>query len=177
MHLKLVPNPSHLEAVNPVMEGFSRAKADLLYDSDYDRILPLSSMEIVLLQGKVLFMKPYSFLNYKVLYRWHYSFVINNQIGFTTNFEDARSSTYSTAAASLVQAPVFHVNGDDPEAVIFVCKLAVEYRHCSTMMSSLIWFATVVMGIMKVMIPSLPSLSCMNSLKIIKILERSIYHN
>lgn len=56
-------------------------------------------------------------------------FVINNQIGFTTDFEDARSSTYSTSVASLVQAPVFHVNGDDPEAVVFVTKLAVQYRQ------------------------------------------------
>ena len=56
-------------------------------------------------------------------------FVINNQVGFTTDFEDARSSTYSTAAASLIQAPVFHVNGDDPEAVIFAVELATEYRQ------------------------------------------------
>src|SRR5690606_29441924 len=56
-------------------------------------------------------------------------FVINNQIGFTTDFDDARSSTYSTGAAALVQAPVFHVNGDDPEAVVFAAELATEYRQ------------------------------------------------
>ncbi len=58
-----------------------------------------------------------------------FHFVINNQIGFTTDFDDARTSTYCTAAANMVQAPVFHVNGDDPEAVIFVCELAMEYRQ------------------------------------------------
>ncbi len=130
MHLKLVPNPSHLEAVNPVMEGFSRAKADLLYDSDYDRILPIIIHGDSAIAGQGVVYETVQFSQLQGYYTGGtIHFVINNQIGFTTNFEDARSSTYSTAAASLVQAPVFHVNGDDPEAVIFVCKLAVEYRQ------------------------------------------------
>jgi 2-oxoglutarate dehydrogenase E1 component len=130
VHMKLVPNPSHLEAVNPVLEGFTRAKADVMYDSDYDRILPIliHGDSAVAGQGVVYETTQMSQLDgYYTGGSIH--FVINNQIGFTTNYEEARSSTYCTAAASLVQAPVFHVNGDDPEAVVFAAELAVEYRQ------------------------------------------------
>ena len=130
VHLKLVPNPSHLESVDPIVQGFSRAKADILYDSDYDRILPIliHGDAAVVGQGIVYETVQMSQLEgYYVGGTIH--FVINNQIGFTTDFDDARSSTYSTAAASLVQAPVFHVNGDDPEAVVFAVELATEYRQ------------------------------------------------
>ena len=130
IYLKLVPNPSHLEAVNPVVEGFSRAKADVLYKSDYDRILPIliHGDAAVAAQGVV-----YEVIQMSKLEGYYTGgtihFVINNQIGFTTDWQDARSSTYSTSVASVVQAPVFHVNGDDPEAVVFACKLAFEYRQ------------------------------------------------
>ena len=130
VHLKLVPNPSHLEAVNPVLEGFTRAKADVLYNSDYNKILPvlIHGDSAMAGQGVVYETVQMSQLDgYFTGGTIH--FVINNQIGFTTNFDDARSSTYCTAAASLVQAPVFHVNGDDPEAVVFAARLAVEYRQ------------------------------------------------
>ncbi len=130
MHLKLAPNPSHLEAVNPVMEGFTRAKADLLYQGDYNKILPIliHGDSAAAGQGVVYETVQMSQLDgYFTGGTIH--FVINNQIGFTTDFDDARSSTYCTAAASLVQAPVFHVNGDDPEAVVFAAELAVEYRQ------------------------------------------------
>lgn len=130
VHLKLAPNPSHLEAVDPVLEGFSRAKADILYNSDYDKILPIliHGDAAVVGQGVV-----YETVQMSQLAGYYTGgtihFVINNQIGFTTDYDDARSSTYCTAAASLVQAPVFHVNGDDPEAVIFASELATEYRQ------------------------------------------------
>lgn len=130
MHLKLVPNPSHLEAVNPVTEGFARAKADVMYGSDYDKILPvlIHGDSAVAGQGVVYETVQMSQLDgYYTGGTIH--FVINNQIGFTTDFDDARSSTYCTAAAGLVQAPVFHVNGDDPEAVVFAAELAFEYRQ------------------------------------------------
>jgi 2-oxoglutarate dehydrogenase E1 component len=128
--LKLAPNPSHLESVDPVVQGFARAKADMLFNSDYDKILPLliHGDAAVAGQGVVYETVQMSKLKgYKVGGTIH--FVINNQIGFTTDFDDARSSTYSTAAAAVVQAPVFHVNGDDAEAVIFVAELAMEYRQ------------------------------------------------
>ncbi|KXK37163.1 MAG: 2-oxoglutarate dehydrogenase E1 component [Saprospiraceae bacterium] len=130
MHLKLVPNPSHLEAVDPVLEGFSRAKADVLYLSDYDRILPvlIHGDSAVAGQGVVYETTQMSQLEgYYTGGSIH--FVTNNQIGFTTDYDDARSSTYCTAAGYLVQAPIFHVNGDDPEAVVFVSELALEYRQ------------------------------------------------
>lgn len=130
MHLKLVPNPSHLESVDPVVEGFARAKADILYNSDYDHILPILIHGDAALAGQGVVYETVQFSQLKGYYTGGtVHFVINNQIGFTTDFDDARSSTYSTGVASIVQAPVFHVNGDDPEAVIFACELAMEYRQ------------------------------------------------
>ncbi|MEZ5032818.1 MAG: 2-oxoglutarate dehydrogenase E1 component [Saprospiraceae bacterium] len=130
MHLKLAPNPSHLEAVNPVVMGFARAKADILYNSAYDAILPIliHGDAAVAGQGIVFETAQMSQLKgYQVGGTIH--FVINNQIGFTTDFDDARTSTYSTAAANMIQAPVIHVNGDDPEAVVWAVELATEYRQ------------------------------------------------
>ena len=130
VHLKLVPNPSHLESVNPVVEGFSRAKIDILYGEDEDKILPIliHGDAAAAGQGVVYETVQMSQLKgYKTGGTFH--FVINNQIGFTTDFDDARSSTYCTAAANMVQAPVFHVNGDDPEAILFAVEMAMEYRQ------------------------------------------------
>jgi 2-oxoglutarate dehydrogenase E1 component len=130
VHLKLVPNPSHLEAVNPVVEGFTRAKADVLYNSNFDQILPIliHGDAAVVGQGVV-----YEVVQMSQLEGYYTGgtihFIINNQIGFTTDYEDARSSTYCTAAANMIQAPVFHVNGDDPEAVLFAAELAADYRQ------------------------------------------------
>jgi 2-oxoglutarate dehydrogenase E1 component len=128
--LKLAPNPSHLEAVNPVVEGYARAKADVLYKSDYDRVLPIliHGDAAVAGQGIVYEVTQMSKLSgYYTGGTIH--FVINNQVGFTTDFEDARSSIYCTDVAKIVDAPVLHVNGDDPEAVVFCAKLAVEFRQ------------------------------------------------
>ena len=130
VHLKLVPNPSHLESVNPVVEGFSRAKADVLYDSDYDRILPILIHGDAAIAGQGIV---YETVQMSQLEGYDTGgtihFVINNQVGFTTNFEDARSSTYCTGVAGVVDAPVFHVNGDDPEALLFAVEFALEYRQ------------------------------------------------
>ncbi len=130
IHLKLVPNPSHLESVDPVVEGFSRAKADILYDSDYDRILPILIHGDAALAGQGVVYETVQMSQLAGYYTGGtIHFVINNQIGFTTDFDDARSSTYSTGAANVVDAPVFHVNGDDPEAVLFASELAIAYRQ------------------------------------------------
>ncbi|MEO6190559.1 MAG: 2-oxoglutarate dehydrogenase E1 component, partial [Saprospiraceae bacterium] len=130
VYLRLAPNPSHLEAVDPVVEGLARAKADLIYGSDYDKILPVLIHGDAAVAGQGVVFETLQMSQLDGYYTGGtIHFVINNQIGFTTDFEDARSATYSTSVASLVQAPVFHVNGDDPEAVVFVTKLAIEYRQ------------------------------------------------
>src|SRR6202042_3140272 len=130
IHLKLMPNPSHLEAVDPVVEGFARAKADVMYKSDYDKILPIliHGDASVAGQGIVYEVLQMSELD-GFLTGGTIHFVINNQIGFTTDFEDARSSNYCTSLAAMGEAPVMHVNGDDPEAVIFCVELATEFRQ------------------------------------------------
>ncbi|NNV57787.1 2-oxoglutarate dehydrogenase E1 component [Limnovirga soli] len=130
MHLKLMPNPSHLEAVDPVVLGFSRAKADVMYTSDFDKILPIliHGDASVAGQGIVYEVLQMSDLDgYSTGGTIH--FVINNQIGFTTDFDDARSSDYCTSLAAAIQAPVLHVNGDDAEAVVKCVEIATRYRQ------------------------------------------------
>ena len=130
VYLKLIPNPSHLEAVNPVVEGFVRAKADAIYKSDYDKILPILVHGDAAIAGQGII---YEVLQMAKLEGYQTGgtlhFVINNQIGFTTDFEDGRSSDYCTSIAATVEAPVLHVNGDDVEAVVYACEIAVEYRQ------------------------------------------------
>lgn len=130
VYLKLAPNPSHLEAVNPVVMGMARAKADVLYQSNYDRILSILIHGDAAIAGQGIVYETAQMSQLKGYYiGGTIHFVINNQIGFTTDFDDARSSTYSTGVATSIQAPVFHVNGDDPEAVVFCSELAAEYRQ------------------------------------------------
>jgi 2-oxoglutarate dehydrogenase E1 component len=128
--LKLMPNPSHLEAVDPVVLGFSRAKADVMYASKYDAILPVLIHGDASVAGQGIV---YEILQMSGLDGYYTGgtihFVINNQIGFTTNFEDARTSDYCTSLAAMVQAPVMHVNGDDPEAVVKCMEIATRYRQ------------------------------------------------
>jgi len=130
VYLKLLPNPSHLEAVDPVMLGFTRAKADLLYHTDFRKILPIMIHGDASVAGQGIV---YEILQMSQLPGYFVGgtvhFVINNQIGFTTDFNDARSSNYSTSIGHTIQIPTFHVNGDDPEAVVFACELATEFRQ------------------------------------------------
>ena len=129
LHLKLAPNPSHLEAVNPVVEGFTRAKIDTLYAGDAGKILPIliHGDAAVAGQGIVYEVTQMARLEgYNTGGTIH--FVINNQVGFTTDFDDARSAIYCTDVAKILDAPVLHVNGDDPEAVVFASRLAAEFR-------------------------------------------------
>jgi 2-oxoglutarate dehydrogenase E1 component len=130
IHLKLCPNPSHLEAVNPVVVGFARSKADVVYESEYDKILPILIHGDASVAGQGVVYEVLQMSKLKGYYTGGtIHFVINNQIGFTTDFDDARSSDYSTSVAAMVQAPVIHVNGDDAEAVVKASQIAMLYRQ------------------------------------------------
>ena len=130
VNLKLCPNPSHLEAVDPVVVGFSRCKADVLYDSDFDKILPILIHGDASVAGQGVVYEVLQMSNLKGYYTGGtIHFIINNQIGFTTDFDDARSADYCTSIAAMVKAPVLHVNGDDPEAVVKAVEIATRYRQ------------------------------------------------
>jgi 2-oxoglutarate dehydrogenase E1 component len=130
IHLKLMPNPSHLEAVDPVVVGFARAKADVLYNSDFDKILPILIHGDASVAGQGIVYEVLQMSNLRGYYTGGtIHFVINNQIGFTTDFDDARSADYCTSIAAMVQAPVMHINGDDPEAVVKCAEIATRYRQ------------------------------------------------
>ncbi len=130
VNLKLAPNPSHLEAVNPVVEGFLRAKAEFEYNDDLNSVLPILIHGDAAIAGQGIMYEVAQMSNLKAYNTGGtIHFVINNQVGFTTDYDDARSSIYCTDVAKIIDAPVLHVNGDDPEAVVFCMKLAVEYRQ------------------------------------------------
>jgi 2-oxoglutarate dehydrogenase E1 component len=130
VHLKLMPNPSHLEAVDPVVIGYSRAKADVLYNSDFDKILPILIHGDASVAGQGIVYEVLQMSNLQGYFTGGtIHFVINNQIGFTTDFDEARSSDYCTSLAAMIQAPVLHVNGDDAEAVVKCSEIATRYRQ------------------------------------------------
>jgi 2-oxoglutarate dehydrogenase E1 component len=131
VHMSLVPNPSHLEAVNPVVLGKVRANQTMRDDLDeHIQVLP------VLLHGDAAFAGQgivWECLGFSGVKGYNTGgcihFIVNNQVGFTTSPQFARSSPYPSDVAKGVQAPIFHVNGDDPEAVTFACKMAIEFRQ------------------------------------------------
>lgn len=130
IHLSLAPNPSHLETVDPIVEGITRSKIDMKYNGDSSKIAPIliHGDAAIAGQGVVYEVTQMSKLEgYRTGGTIH--IVINNQVGFTTNYKDARSGTYCTDVAKISSSPVFHVNGDDAEAVVYAINLAVEYRQ------------------------------------------------
>jgi 2-oxoglutarate dehydrogenase E1 component len=128
--VSLAPNPSHLEAVNPVVQGIVRPKQERLGDSKRERVIPVTIHGDAAFAGQGVVMET---LNLSLLVGYTTGgtvhIVINNQIGFTTNPNEARSSSYCTDIARMVQAPIFHVNGDDPEACLRVMQTAFDYRQ------------------------------------------------
>ena len=130
VHLSLTANPSHLEIVNPVVLGKVRAKQDQLHDAERTRVLPLLLHGDAAFAGQGVVAECFGLSGL----RGHRTggsvhFIINNQIGFTTNPRYARSSPYPSDVAKMIEAPIFHVNGDDPEAVTFAAKVAIEFRQ------------------------------------------------
>ena len=131
VHLSLTANPSHLEIVDPVVLGKVRAKQDQhgCRPDDRSPVLPLLIHGDAAFAGQGVVAECFGLSGL----RGHRTggsihFVINNQIGFTTNPKFSRSSPYCTDVAKMVEAPIFHVNGDDPEAVVHVAKIATEFR-------------------------------------------------
>jgi 2-oxoglutarate dehydrogenase E1 component len=130
IHLSLTPNPSHLEAVDPVVEGRTRAKQYLFGDEERRLGIPLLIHGDAAFAGQGLVAET---LNLSKLAGYTTGgtvhVIVNNQIGFTTSPTDARSTTYCTDVAKMIQVPIFHVNAEDPEAAVFVAELAFEFRQ------------------------------------------------
>jgi 2-oxoglutarate dehydrogenase E1 component len=130
VYLKLLPNPSHLEPIGPVVLGFARSQLDVSLGQDEKKIIPIiiHGDAAVAGQGVVYEMLQMSKLpGYRAGGTIH--FIINNQIGFTTDFQDGRSSQYCVSFARTLDAPILHVNGDCPEEVVYACEFAVKFRQ------------------------------------------------
>jgi len=127
--MSIAPNPSHLETVGAVVEGITRAKQDAQYKDDFSKVLPIVVHGDAAIAGQGLVYEVIQMANldgYKTGGTIH--IVVNNQIGFTTNYLDARSSTYCTDIGKVTLSPVLHVNADDAEAVVHASLFALEYR-------------------------------------------------
>ncbi len=131
LHMAMAFNPSHLEIVSPVVEGSVRARQDRRSDKTGAKVVPINVHGDAAFAGQGVVMETFQMSQtraYGTGGTLH--IVINNQVGFTTNKrEDARSTEYCTDVAKMIECPIFHVNGDDPEAVLFVAQLAMDYRY------------------------------------------------
>lgn len=143
VELRLAANPSHLEAVNPVVEGKARARQRIVGDTERKRVLPVLIHGDAAIAGQGIVAEVFNFSQlqgYRTGGTIH--IVINNQIGFTTTPTDARSSRYCTDVAKIVEAPIFHVNGNDPLAVIAAMETAFDYRQtfgCDVVIDMYCW--------------------------------------
>lgn len=129
ININLAPNPSHLETVGAVIEGITRAKQDKYFPNDFSKVLPIAVHGDAAIAGQGILYEIIQMAQldgYKTGGTIH--IVINNQVGFTTNYLDARSSTYCTDVAKVTLSPVLHVNADDPEAVVHAMSFALDFR-------------------------------------------------
>ncbi len=130
VQLTLAPNASHLESVDPVVQGIARAKMELNFRDDYTRVAPILIHGDAAMAGQGIV---YEVIQMSQLPAYHTGgtihLIVNNQLGFTTNYLEGRSSTYCTDVAKVILSPVFHVNADDVEAVVYAIQLAMEYRQ------------------------------------------------
>jgi len=129
INLSIAPNPSHLEAVGSVVQGITRAKQDQYYSSDFSKVLPIVVHGDAAIAGQGIIYEVVQMAKldgYKTNGTIH--IVVNNQIGFTTNYLDGRSSTYCTDVGKVTLSPVLHVNADDVEAVVHACRFALDFR-------------------------------------------------
>lgn len=131
VHLALSFNPSHLEIVSPVVEGSVRARQDRRRDGDKEQVVPVILHGDAAFAGQGVVMETFQMSQTRGFYTGGtIHIIINNQVGFTTSDpRDTRSTEYCTDVAKMIEAPILHVNGDDPEAVLFVTQLAMDYRH------------------------------------------------
>ena len=131
VHVSLFNNPSHLEIVDPVVLGSVRARQDRLYDENREQVIPILIHGDASFSGQGVVMESLQMSQtrgYGVGGTLHV--IVNNQIGFTTSYKyDARSTEYSTDVAKMIEAPIIHVNGDNPEMVVHAAQIACEYRH------------------------------------------------
>ncbi len=131
VRVNLAPNPSHLETVAPIIEGICRSKIDHKYGKDFDKVVPVVIHGDAAIAGQGVayeVVQMAQLRGYKTGGTIH--LVINNQVGFTTNYLEGRSSTYCTDVCKVTRSPVFHVNGDDVEALVYAIELAMEFRQC-----------------------------------------------
>ena len=167
MHLSLAFNPSHLEIVSPVVEGSVRSRQDRYGDKNGEKVIPIAIHGDAAFAGQGVVMETFNMADSRGFStKGTVHIIVNNQIGFTTsNVADARSTLYASDVAKMINAPILHVNGDDPEAVYFATQVALDFRMEFKKMSSSTWCVIAGTDTTKLMSRQSLSQSCTRRLK------------